>query len=199
MPVQILGVTEARDFIAGYFFEQYGIEQTEPWTEQNITPADAVGSSTIRFVSGPLTIVISAPAAAPSPPEYTIDEASFLTNGFFWEGTLKLDGDITESVVILPATVLSEEQARDAVLEFMSGTLSFPAFDEWTDGGISATENDTALRVFTSGAWEVEIEFAPAAPLISGYYVVIHSTAEGIRWEGDISLYGEIVEISFTK
>ena len=197
--IQILGFSEARDFIAEYFYRQYGIEQTEPWIEQKITPDGVVGSSTIRFVSGPLTIVISAPAAAPAPSIYTIEEASFIVNGFHWEGTLSPDGQIAESIAIPPATILSEEQARDAVLEYLIDTYTFSSFGEWTDQGATATDADTALRVFTSGPWVVEIEYAPAAPLISSYQVTVHNNSEGIRWEGDISLRGEIVEISFTK
>ena len=197
--VLIVGFSEARDFIAEYFSNQYGIEQTEPWVEQNITPEGLVGSSTIRFVSGPLTIVISAPAAAPAPSLYTIEEASFIVNGFYWEGTLGVDGDITESIVIPPATILSEEQARDAVLEYILDTYALPSFGEWIDQGFTHTAADAMVRAYTSGSWVVETEFAPAAPLIASYHVTVHNDSEGIRWEGDISYHGEIVELSYTK
>ena len=197
--IQILGFSDARDFIAEYFYDHFGIEQTEPWIEQNITPDDAVGSSTIRFVSGPLTIVISAPAAAPGPSMYTIEEASFIVNGFHWEGILNIDGHITENMVIPPGTILSEKQARDAVLEYIMDTYTLPSFGEWIDQGFTHTDADAMVRAFTSGSWVVETEFAPAAPLISSYHVTVHNNSEGIRWEGDISLHGEIVETSFTK
>ena len=197
--IQILGFSEARDFIAEHFYNHYGIEQRDPWTEQNITPDDAVGSSTIRFVSGPLTIVISAPAAAPGPSMYTIEEASFIVNGFYWEGALSIDGDITESIVIPPATILSEEHARDAVLEYIMDTYTLPSISEWTDQGFTHTNADATVRAFASGSWVVEIEFAPAAPLISSYHVTVHNDSEGIHWEGDISYHGEIDEIRFTK
>lgn len=197
--IQILGFSEARDLIAEHFYNHYGIEQRDPWTEQNITPDDAVGSSTIRFVSGPLTIVISAPAAAPGPSMYTIEEASFIVNGFYWEGALSIDGDITESIVIPPATILSEEHARDAVLEYIMDTYTLPSISEWTDQGFTHTNADATVRAFASGSWVVEIEFAPAAPLISSYHVTVHNDSEGIHWEGDISYHGEIDEIRFTK
>ncbi|MCK5319682.1 MAG: DUF333 domain-containing protein [Anaerolineales bacterium] len=197
--IQILGFSEARDFIAEHFYNHYDIEQRDPWTEQNITPDDAVGSSTIRFVSGPLTIVISAPAAAPGPSMYTIEEASFIVNGFYWEGALSIDGDITESIVIPPATILSEEHARDAVLEYIMDTYTLPSISEWTDQGFTHTNADATVRAFASGSWVVEIEFAPAAPLISSYHVTVHNDSEGIHWEGDISYHGEIDEIRFTK
>ena len=198
-PVQILGFSEVRDFLTTYFYNQYGIEVLEPWIEQDITPEDAVGSSTIRFVSGSLTIVISAPTSAPGPSEYTIKEASNIANGFYWEGILSADGDITETKVISPGSIFNEEQARDAVLEYLIITHNFPAFGEWVDQGISQTENDTLLRVYTSGSWVVEIEFVPAAPLISNYLVRAGNPSEEIRWEGEISLQGEITEINFQK
>jgi len=198
-PVQILGFSEARDFLAAYFSNQYGIEVLEPWIEQDITPEDAVGSSTIRFVSGSLTIVISAPASAPGPSEYTIKEASNIANGFYCEGALSADGDITETQVIPPGSIFNEEQARDAVIEYLINTHNLPAFGEWVDQGISQTGNDTLLKVFTSGSWVVEIEFVPAAPLISNYLVRVDNPSEEIRWEGEINLHGEITEISYQK
>jgi len=80
---------------------------------------------------------------------YTIEEASFIVNGFYWEDTLSVDGDITESIVIPPASILSEEQARDAVMEYIIATYNLPSFGEWTDQGVSLTDADMALRVFT--------------------------------------------------
>ena len=45
----------------------------------------------------------------------------------------------------------------------------------------------------------MEIEFVPAAPLISNYLVRAGNPSEEIRWEGEISLQGEITEINFQK
>ena len=198
-PVQIQDFTQARDFIAAYILYQYGIGQMDPWIEQNITPDGMVGSTTIRFVSGPLTIVISAPVSAPYASLYSIEEASYLVNGFYWEGTLSFDGTITESLVYPPGTILNEQQARDAVMEYITRSLGLPAVGEWVDEGLSPTEAVTMVRVFTSGDWVVEIEFAPSAPLVSSYHVTVDNLSEGIQWEGDISLRGEMVEISFSK
>jgi len=73
---------------------------------------------------------------------YTIEEASFIVNGFHWEGLLSIDGHITENMVIPPGTILSEEQARDAVLEYIMDTYTLPSFGEWIDQG-------TMLRFIT--------------------------------------------------
>jgi putative hemolysin len=195
--VKILGFDEARDFIASYFSGQYGIKRTEPWMEQNITPQDAVGSSTVRFVSGPLTIVIFAEAAAPSPSEYVIKEASYIVNGFYWEGTLSFEGEITETKVHLPGTILNEENARDEVMEHLIVNYDLPTYGEWIDQGFTPTESVSMKRVYTSEAWVVTIEFEPSAPLVSTYFVTVDNLTESIRWEGDITLRGEISETSF--
>jgi len=199
LPIQINDFSEARDFIAAYFSSQYSIERTDPWIEQNITPEGLVGASKIRFVSGPLTIVISAPVSAPAASVYTIEEASFLVNGFYWEGTLSFDGEITENIVVPPGSILSEGDARDGVLEYLIGTYDLPVIGGWSDQGISQTEADTALRVFTSGDWVVEVEFEPAAPLVPSYNVIVENLSGGFRWEGEISFHGKIVEIKFSK
>jgi len=197
--LQIEGVPEARDYIAAYFYEHYGIEQTEPWSEQDVTPDDAVGSIMTRFVSGPLTIVISVPAAAPSPTEYVIEEASYIANGFFWEGMVSNEGEITESFVIPPASILNPEDARDAVMEYINATYKFASPGDWMDQGVSEGDAGTALRVYTSGPWVVEVEFTPAAPLVPSYRLTVDNVSEGIRWVGDITNHGDIMEISFTE
>lgn len=196
---QIRDVYHARDYLAAYFESQYGIELGEPWVEQDITPADAVGSNRTRFVSGPLTIVISAQASAPSPNLYTIEEASNIANGFYWEGTLHFDGELTESTVNPPGTILSELQARDAIMAHILTVYDLPEYAEWIDQGISPTGSNTVVRVYTSGPWVVEVELVPAAPLVASYHVTADHLQEEIRWEGDISYQGDITEVDFAK
>jgi putative hemolysin len=200
--VEIRNFSEARDFLAAYMLTQYGIGQTEPWMEENITPENAGPSSTYRYVSGLLTIVITAEAAAPYAPMYTINEASYVANGFYWEGTLGFDGTITETIVYPPGTVLNTEQARDAVLEYLANIYALKPLGEWTDEGFSHTDDPTSAlswKTFTSAPWVVNVEFEPAAPLVAKYHVTVENTSASIRWEGDISLHGEIEEISFTQ
>jgi putative hemolysin len=196
--VEIQGFSEARDFMAAYFLNKYDIAQIEPWSEENITPENAAGFSTFRYVSGPLTIVITAEAAAPYPILYTIDEASNIANGFYWEGSLSIDGAIEETLAYPPGTVLNEEQARDTVLDYLENTYTLSSFGEWAEESFSPTENDTMLRVFSSGDWVVEVEFEPAAPLVEKYLVMVENISEGTRWEGEITLRGEIEEVSFS-
>ena len=196
---EIKNFVEARDFLAAYFLTQYGIETTEPWMETDITPEDAGPSTTYRYVSGMLTIVITAEAAAPYAPMYTIEEAAYIANGFYWEGTVSFDGTITEIVLYPPGTVLNEEEARDAILEFLGEMYGLTAFGEWADEGLTQNEDVTLTRTFSSDLWVVVVTFEPAAPLVPNYQVTVENTTEGIRWEGEITLRGAITEISFSE
>jgi putative hemolysin len=200
--VEIHDFAEARDFLAAYFLTQYGIEHTESWMEENITPENAGSSSTYRYVSGPLAIVITAEAAAPYAPMYTIDQASYIANGFYWKGTLTFNGTVTETLVYPPGTVLNTEQARDAVLEYLGKPYDLNAFGEWTDEGYSHTDDPasaTSWKTFTSAPWIVKVEFEPSAPLVAKYHVTVENISTGLRWEGEITLRGEIEEVSLTQ
>jgi hypothetical protein len=197
--IQIKDFISARDFLVAYILEVYGIETTDPWMEANITSADAEGVTTFRYVSGPLWIEVSAEASAPYAALYTFKEVSFIANGFRWEGTLAIDGSIVETNVVPPWSVLNPEQARDAALAYMAEVHSVAASESWVDEGISSTENNTVLLVYTSGSWSIEVEFAPSAPLVPSYKVVVENASEGILWQGDISGQGNIVEISFSQ
>jgi hypothetical protein len=196
---RILSFAEARDTLAAYFADMYGIQAEELWVEQDITPEDMVGASRIRFVSGPVTIVVSAEAAAPAPSLYLIEEASDLSNGFYWEGTLSIDGEVTQSQVIAPAEILNPEAARDAVMDYLIETYNLSVNGEWLDQGASQTQADSMVIVFSSGPWIVEVEFAPAAPLVSRYKMRVENPSKGIRWEGEINSQGEIQEDSFSR
>lgn len=197
--VEIHDFVQARDYMAVYLLDQYGIEHTESWIEQNITPEDGVGSTKLRYVSGPVTVVISAEASAPYPELYNIEEFSNIANGFYWEGTLGFDGTVAEYIVLPPARVLNEEQARDAVLDYIGKEHALLPSREWVDDGYKDTGAVKSLRVYTSGPWVVEVEFEPAAPLVAKYQVTIENTAAGVRWEGEITLRGEITEIRYSE
>jgi len=197
--IQIQDFISARDFLVAYLSEQYGIVSTDPWMEANITPADSAGVITFRYVSGPLWIEISAEASAPYASLYTIQEVSYIANGFRWEGTLAIDGTIVETNLVPPWTVLNADQARDAAQAYLAEYHAIDTPVDWVDEGFSATENNTALKSYTSGSWIVKVEFAPAAPLVASFTVIVENPSEGIRWEGDISGPGEISEISFSQ
>ena len=117
--IEIQSFGDAFDYMLVYLKNEYGLEASEPWTEADITTENTTATApTHRYNSGPLTIVISAMASAPVT-NYVIDEVSDLTNGFFWRGTLSHDGTVIVDEVSPAATVLSVEDARDAVLAYL--------------------------------------------------------------------------------
>jgi len=196
---ELKSFVDTRDYLAAYLLDAYGIGYSDPWIELNLTPEDAGPSTTMRFVSGPLTIVMTAEAAAPYPPFYTITEVADITNGFHWEGTVSFEGVITETAVLPPASVLNEGQARNAIFDYLAATYSLAVPTGWVDEGYGDPENTTMVRVYTSGSWVVEVRFEPAAPLVPEYQVIVENVSEGVRWEGVITLRGEIGEIAFTS
>ena len=198
-PIQIKDILQARDFLTQYLASQYDLHVTEQWIEQDITPADAAGTYKLRFVSGPMTIVISAEASAPSPTLYTVEEASNVSNGFYWRGTLSFDGALTEEEVRLPGTILGAEDARETVMQHITLAYDLPGYGDWIDQGISQTDADSVVSTFVSGPWVVQVESIPAAPLVASYHVTADHMEEEIRWEGDITYIGEISESSFSK
>ena len=198
-PIQLQDIYQARDFLTQYLARQYELHVADQWIEQDITPADAAGTYKLRFVSGPMTIVISAEAAAPSPMLYTVEEASNVSNGFFWRGTLSFNGELSEEEVRLPGTILGAEDAREAVMQHITLTYDLPGYGEWIDQGITHTDEDSVVRAFVSGPWLIQVENIPAAPLVVSYHVTADYLEEEISWQGDITYIGEISESSFSK
>lgn len=189
----------ARDHLMTFLAEKYGVENQDPWMEANITSSDAVGVSTFRYMSGPLTIVLSAEASAPYASQYNVQEATNRADGFWWTGTIALDGTITEDEVVLPWAILNPDQARDAALGYLYANygISYPAV--WIDEGNSQTENTSISRRYSTGPWLAVVGFEPAAPMVSSYHVTLENSSVGLRWVGEISGQGEIIQISFIQ
>lgn len=197
--IEIKDFIAARDYLAAYLAEAYGMESQEPWMETDITIPNPEAVRTFRYVSGPVTIVLSAGAAAPYVPLYTVQEASDRGNGFYWTGTVAFDGTIIENEVVLPWTILNTEDARDAALGYLSANYNISSPVEWIDEGNAPTGADKISWQYSAGSWLVVIEFVPAAPMVSSYTVAVEDSSTGLRWEGEISGQGEIVQISFVR
>lgn len=197
--VQIQDFISARDYLAAYLEEEYGIQSFDPWMEADITSPDAAGVNTFRYVSGPLTIVLSAEAAAPYASLYNVQEATNRANGFWWAGTIALDGTIIENEVVMPWSILNPEHARDAVLGYLYANYGISSPGEWLDEGTTQAGNAGISQRYSSGTWLVIVEFEPAAPMVSSYRVSIEESSTGLRWEGNVSGHGEIEQISFVQ
>lgn len=197
--VELKSFSEARDYLAAYFAEEYGNEILAEWMEQDLTSADAAGVNTIRFVAGPMTMVLSAEASAPYASLYTVKEVSNLSNGFYWTGSVTFDGTISEDQVILPYQILNTEQARDAALENLAAYYEITSPDSWVDEGMSQVGENRTAQSYSAGSWQVRVEFEPAAPFIPSYTVTVENSSLGLLWEGELTGQGEITQISFVQ
>ena len=95
--------------------------------------------------------------------------------------------------------ILNEAQARDSIIVYLDETYGIKASGEWAEKSFAPSENTTMIRVYTSEDWTVEVEFEPAAPLVSSYAVRVENSSEEFLWEGEITLRGEVEEISFSQ
>ncbi|MBG0788206.1 MAG: DUF333 domain-containing protein [Anaerolineaceae bacterium] len=194
--IVIQGFDDAFDYILGYMQDQYDFAASEAWAEADITTDNATATTTHRYVSGPLTVVISSMASAPAT-NYVINEVSDLTNGFVWRGSLSYNGTILTDEVYLPATIKSVEEARDAVLAHLNQAYGTPVLNDWSDEGSSQgniNDHPTTIRTFAANNWVMLIEFEPSTPLVGTYYVTVEDESGNFSWEGTITLYGEITE-----
>lgn len=195
--VQLKDFTEARDYLAAYFAEEFKVEVLNEWMEQDISSPDAPGVTTYRYVAGPMTIVLSAEASAPYASLYTVKEASNLANGFYWTGTVSLDGTIIEEQVNPPLSILNPEQAREAALGYLYATHEVSSPMEWVDLGMGQSGDYKSAQKFSSGSWLVEVQFEPAAPFVSSYQVMIENSSLGLLWEGVITSQGQVTQTSY--
>jgi len=196
---EIQGFSQALEYLVAYFNDQYGLGLTGSWTEQNITDPGSGGITSFRYVNGPFTIALSAQASAPWPTEYIVKEASSLSTGFYWEGTLSYTGVIKETRVILPAVILNETQARDAVLAYLASSHNIAITGDWMDEGLSQGAGTASMRTFTLGSWTVVVQFEPVAPMVPNYTVAVESSTGATNWQGEITSQGVITETAFSN
>lgn len=196
---EIVDFGSARDHLMEYLAEEYGIEILEPWMETDLTDPDSGGVSTFRYVSQMVTVVLSAEAAAPYASLYNAQEVSDMTNGFYWTGTIALDGTITEDEVSPPYVILNRDDARDAALGYIYDNYDISSPADWVDEGMSQAGDYKTAQRYSAGSWLVVVEFEPAAPFVSSYTVTVENSSLGLLWEGEITGQGEITQISFTQ
>lgn len=84
-------------------------------------------------------------------------------------------------------------------MDYLTSTYGYSVEDAWIDQGMSPSGSHSVARMYTAGPWAVGVAFEAAAPIVSSYQVTVDNLSEVIRWEGDISYQGEIVEISYTQ
>lgn len=113
------------------------------WSEEDLTPQDLVGSSTIRYTAGDWVVTVIYPIVAPDQTIYQVSIAN-TASGFAWNGEVDAQGNVSEAdggsaAMPNPASVYCEEQ--DGTVEIRTaadggqyGICIFPdgsECDEW--------------------------------------------------------------------
>ncbi len=191
---EIFDPTSARQEIVTYLIENYAIEIVEAWEEFDGSPDEV---STVRYISGPWIIALTPDEGAIESATYNVEIGEI--TGFHWEGTIDANGVIKETSYIPPATILTPDQARDAAVAYLVNTYALAAPQEWIEQQVEQDIPGFTRKLYTSEAWVVEVLFAPAAPIVPSYQLIIDNLNEVLRWEGEVSSRGEITETQFIQ
>jgi putative hemolysin len=113
------------------------------WTEEDLTPQDLVGSSTVRYTAGDWVVTVIYPIVAPDQTIYQVSITN-AASGFAWNGEIDAQGNVSETDggsagIPNPASVYCEEQGgtveiRTAADGGQYGVCIFPdgsECDEW--------------------------------------------------------------------
>jgi len=106
LPISFLDAAGAREAAIAYLRARY-LEQAPPvgltWMEENTTPQNLVGTSSLRYTSGDWVIDVQYPVVAPENLVYNL-EVRNQAAGFVWTGTVKAtDGVVSELSAVIPA------------------------------------------------------------------------------------------------
>ncbi len=130
-------------------------------------------------------------------PTYSVEIGEI--SGMHWEGTIDANSEIQETSYLPPATILTHEHARDAAVAYVVDTYALAAPQTWIEQQVEQDVPGFTRKLYTSDAWVVEVLFAPAAPIVSSYQLIIDNLSEVLRWEGEVSSRGEITETQFIQ
>lgn len=122
---------DARDAAVDYLNQQFDSNvpaEDISWQEEDVTPANIVGSVSKSFTSGGWTALVSYPVVRPDLTVYQV-ALSNRDSGWRWEGTVKADGSVTETS---PLQQITEEQSRQIAEDFVKNCPTF-VFDGMTN------------------------------------------------------------------
>ncbi len=115
---------EARDVILDYLREQnprIAPEKDTVWEGTDISPSGMVGSTTMEYISGGWTIIVTYPIVLLENTIYQVT-ISGISPGWYWKGEIKADGSITE---LVPFTEMTEEESEKIAREFVENSATF--------------------------------------------------------------------------
>ncbi len=94
---------------------------TEGWKGTDITPANTVGATTMRFTLNEWTATVTRPVVAPENIVYRVSLSNSKT-GQTWDGTVKPDGSVAEAQ--LPGST-TQEQSRQVAEQLVRNSSTF--------------------------------------------------------------------------
>jgi putative hemolysin len=117
------GPTFARDSAMAAIWTEGEPMPALDWSEEDLTPQDLVGSSTIRYTAGEWVVTVVYPIVAPDLTVYQVDIGNS-ASGLTWSGEVDAQGNVSETAgggadMPNPASVYCEEQG--GTLEIRTG------------------------------------------------------------------------------
>ena len=126
----VVNATQARDAAIDYLLEKgpQNAPDVNTWSEDNVTPPNWVGGSFWEYTGDGWTIKVNHPVVALENTVYTVVVSSIDT-GWYWKGTIKADGSITEVSTFHQVT---REESQGIAEEYVKDDPTF-AYDGMED------------------------------------------------------------------
>ena len=121
---------------------------------------------------------------------YTVPSA----DRFHWEGQVDAEGSLTELSISEPLKVLSVEDAREVVVNYLIEYYGWTDLGVWNEADRQPIENAGLHHTFTAGPWVIQIEYLAAAPFVPEYQIIVDHLNIIARWTGIVKPDGEIIE-----
>ncbi len=179
----------ALNAVLAYLSERYGEQAPPPglaWTGENVTPDRIVGSLDFKYTAqdGDWVARISRPVVAPEAVVYKVFLYS-RTGGFYWQGEVDADGQVTE-----PRVNLVEEMGLSGIMKVKVVEFDL-ASDSATRGQyidrLTLTEPQLLNEIVT--ALDTDLRVAPKVACIPEYQLHFH-LADGTVQELEYSCGG---------
>jgi len=195
-PLYFITYEDARDLAIAYLLEKFALEAPGDWVKNDQTPENLLGASKFIYTSGAWVVTISAPVVAPQYMVYSL-EIDQMQTGLHWEGKIDAQGSLTELAMSEPLKVLSVEDARDAVADYLIENYAWTGLVDWNESETQPIENAGLRHTFTSGPWVIQVEYLAAAPFVPEYQITADHLNLIARWTGVVESNGEIVQEAY--
>jgi hypothetical protein len=205
--LRVTSPESARDNIVAYLIKTYNLGYATPvtWSAEELTPSGMVGSSSIRFNSGPWSVTIKYPVVLE--PIYSV---SLTYNGsapFTWEGSVGSDGVVTVESTSQEQSMdvqlfYGPIEARDICVVYILKNhpeIQAKPPSEWSVRNLVPAGVLGATRLeYSGGDWEILV----SCPVVwkPTYSVEVTYTGLGaFKWSGTFPQVGPVQELAFSK